>query len=287
QRRALIQSACDVLAMSATPIPRSLALTYFGDLELTVIDELPPGRTPVKTYLVSKERHQDAYGFVRERVSAGEQAFVVAPLIEDSDELQALSVQELTDDLRHLLPELKIEMLHGRMKSLDKTAVMERFRARESDVLVSTTVIEVGVDVPNASVMVIENAERFGLATLHQLRGRVGRGHAQSYCILVAGLASEETMQRLRIIEQSTDGFEIAEADLKLRGPGELRGTRQSGMPELTLGDLARDTELIEKTRELAKRILAASPQLDAPWAERLRAELRSRTRATSFREIV
>ncbi|KEF35436.1 ATP-dependent DNA helicase RecG [Deinococcus sp. RL] len=287
QRRKLLAGRPDVLVMSATPIPRSLALTAYGDLELSVIDELPPGRTPVETKLIQDTHRAQAYGFVMRQIREGRQAFVVTALIEENENLELLAATQLADDLRVMLPEARIDLLHGKMTAAEKEHVMDRFRAREFDVLVSTTVIEVGVDVPNASVMVIENAERFGLAQLHQLRGRVGRGSAQSYCILIAGEHSQKTRQRLKIIEGSTDGFVIAEADLKLRGPGELRGTRQSGIPDLRLGDLASDVEVIEQARALAKHILAHDPRLEHPRLGYLRSELQSRSQSVAFREVI
>ncbi|ASN80922.1 ATP-dependent DNA helicase RecG [Deinococcus ficus] len=287
QRRKLLQSRPDVLVMSATPIPRSLALTAYGDLELSIIDELPPGRTPIETKLIQDTHRTQAYGFVMRQIREGRQAFVVTSLIEESDTLELLAATQLADDLRVILPEARIDLLHGKMSAAEKDHVMERFRAREFDVLVSTTVIEVGVDVPNATVMVIENAERFGLAQLHQLRGRVGRGSAQSYCVLIAGEHTQKTRKRLKIIEGSTDGFVIAEADLKLRGPGELRGTRQSGIPDLRLADLANDAEIIERARELAKHILAHDPKLEHPRLQYLRSELQSRSQSVAFREVI
>ncbi|WP_034384195.1 ATP-dependent DNA helicase RecG [Deinococcus sp. YIM 77859] len=287
QRRRLLAGRPDVLVMSATPIPRSLALTAYGDLELSVIDELPPGRTPVETKLIGDTHRVQAYGFVMRQIREGRQAYVVTALIEENENLELLAATQLTDDLRRMLPEARIELLHGRMTAAEKDQVMDRFRAREFDILVSTTVIEVGVDVPNATVMVIENAERFGLAQLHQLRGRVGRGSAQSYCVLIAGEHSRKTRQRLKIIEGSTDGFVIAEADLKLRGPGELRGTRQSGLPDLRLGDLASDVEIIEQARALAKHILTHDPRLEHPRLQFLRQELQRRSQSVAFREVI
>lgn len=287
QRRKLLSSRPDVLVMSATPIPRSLALTAYGDLELSVIDELPPGRTPVETKLIQDTHRAQAYGFVMRQIREGRQAFVVTALIEENENLELLAATQLADDLKVILPEARTELLHGKMTAAEKEHVMDRFRAREFDVLVSTTVIEVGVDVPNATVMVIENAERFGLAQLHQLRGRVGRGSAQSYCVLIAGEHSRKTRQRLKIIEGSTDGFVIAEADLKLRGPGEIRGTRQSGIPDLRLGDLASDVEIIEQARALAKHILAHDPRLEHPRLGYLRSELQNRSQSVAFREVI
>ncbi|PNY82191.1 ATP-dependent DNA helicase RecG [Deinococcus koreensis] len=287
QRRKLLAGRPDVLVMSATPIPRSLALTAYGDLELSIIDELPPGRTPIETKLLQDTHRQQAYGFVMGRIRQGEQAFVVTALIEESDTLELLAATQLAADLKVILPEARIDLLHGKMSAAEKDHVMNRFRAREFDILVSTTVIEVGVDVPNASVMVIENAERFGLSQLHQLRGRVGRGTAKSYCVLIAGEHSQKTRKRLKIIEGSTDGFVIAEADLKLRGPGELRGTRQSGIPDLRLADLANDTEIIEQARELAKHILAHDPRLEHPRLQYLRSELQNRSQSVAYREVI
>ena len=291
QRRALLRDLPDVLVMSATPIPRSLALTAYGDLDLSVIDELPPGRTPIRTTLVGASKRTRVYREVWDEIRSGRQAFVVAPLIERSEAetmQEIVSATEMADDLRAMLPAAcRIDLLHGRMSGAEKEAVMRRFHAHETDLLVATTVVEVGVDVPNASVMVIENAERFGLAQLHQLRGRVGRGAAESRCILVAGDRSRATQKRLEVIAKHTDGFLIAEKDLELRGPGELRGTRQSGLPDLELGDLTRDGELIERSRALATRILDADPDLRAPWAARLRAELERRVRAVGLRQVV
>ena len=289
QRRKLLRSEPHVLVMSATPIPRSLALTYYGDLELTVIDELPPGRKPVTTRLFDAKRRREVYHLVTEEIRKGRQAFLVTPLIEESEALEEIvSTTSMFEDLQQLLPEdVRLEMLHGRMSGQEKDAIMERFRAHEFDLLVSTTVIEVGVDIPNATLMVIENAERFGLSQLHQLRGRVGRGEHESLCILVAGDRSRKTQKRLEVIVRSSDGFVIAEKDLELRGPGELRGTRQSGLPDLMLGDLVNDVDLIESARDLAKRMLEADPQLDAPWARRLKEELQRRTRAIGFRQVI
>ncbi len=291
QRRKLLGNSPDVLVMSATPIPRSLALTYYGDLELSIIDELPPGRQGVETRLVGDAKRRDVYRFAWGEIQKGRQVYLVTPLIEESEAevmSEIVSATQMFDDLRAIMPEgCRIALLHGKLTGQEKDEVMEAFRRREYDLLVSTTVIEVGVDIPNASVMIIENAERFGLSQLHQLRGRVGRGEHASFCILVAGDRSKKTQQRLGVIEKNTDGFVIAEKDLELRGPGELRGTRQSGMPDLVLGDLAQDTEIIERSRDLAKRMLEADPKLEALWAARLREELKRRSRAVAFREII
>ncbi len=288
QRRALLKSRPDVLVMSATPIPRSLALTAYGDLELSIIDEMPPGRTPIETKLLYDTHRQQAYGFAMAQIRAGSQVYVVTAMIEESETLLEIqAATQLFEDLKAILPEARIALLHGKMKPQDKDDTMRRFKAHEFDLLVSTTVIEVGVDVPNATVMVIENAERFGLAQLHQLRGRVGRGTAQSYCILVAGDTTQKTKKRLKVIEGSTDGFAIAEADLKLRGPGEIRGTRQSGVPDLKLGDLANDVDIIEETRELAKSILKADRALERPQNAFLKAELQARSSVVAVREVI
>ncbi|MDZ7705289.1 MAG: ATP-dependent DNA helicase RecG [Trueperaceae bacterium] len=291
QRRKLLQDLPDVLVMSATPIPRSLALTYYGDLELSIIDELPPGRQPIKTRLVNDSKRRDVYRFAWGEIQKGRQAYLVTPLIEESESetmADIVSTTQMYDDLRLIMPPAcRIEMLHGKMSGEEKDDIMNRFRARDFDLLVSTTVIEVGVDIPNASLMMIENAERFGLSQLHQLRGRVGRGEHESYCVLIAGDRSKKTQHRLEVIEKYTDGFVIAEKDLELRGPGEVRGTRQSGVPDLVLGDLSQDGELIEQSRELAKKMLGADPKLDAAWAARLKAELKRRSVSLGLREVI
>ncbi len=291
QRRKLLGNNPDVLVMSATPIPRSLALTYYGDLELSIIDELPPGRQAIETRLVNDAKRRDVYRFAWGEIQKGRQVYLVTPLIEESEAevmSEIVSATQMYDDLKAIMPEAcRIALLHGKMSGQEKDEVMEAFRRREYDLLVSTTVIEVGVDIPNASVMIIENAERFGLSQLHQLRGRVGRGEHASYCVLIAGDRSKKTQARLGVIEKNLDGFVIAEKDLELRGPGELRGTRQSGMPDLVLGDLTQDTEIIEQSRDLAKRMLEADPKLEATWAARLREELKRRSRAVAFREII
>jgi ATP-dependent DNA helicase RecG len=289
QRRRLLTGLPDVLVMSATPIPRSLALTYYGDLELSVIDELPPGRKPVTTRLVNDSKRRDVYRFAWGEIQKGRQVYLVTPLIEESEALDRIvSTTQMFEDLKKLLPrDVRIEMLHGKMSGAEKDEIMERFRRHQFDLLVSTTVIEVGVDIANASLMIIENAERFGLSQLHQLRGRVGRGRHESYCVLIAGDRSRKTQHRLEVIEKYSDGFVIAEKDLALRGPGELRGTRQSGLPDLTLGDLSQDGDIIENARNLSKQILENDPRLEASWAARLRAELKRRSKAIGFREVI
>ncbi|MFN4072164.1 MAG: ATP-dependent DNA helicase RecG [Thermus sp.] len=290
QRRALLKLAKlppDVLVMSATPIPRSLALTLYGDLEVSLLDEMPPGRKPVKTKVLPHRLRLQAYAFAREEVRKGHQVFVVAPAIEESEELDLKAATALYEELKALLPEVRMGLLHGRMPAREKDSVMEAFRKGEFHLLVSTTVVEVGVDIPKASLIIVENAERFGLAQLHQLRGRVGRGGLEGYAILIAGETSQKTLKRLKVLEESGDGFYIAEMDLKLRGPGELRGTRQSGYPELKLGDLSQDTEVIEQARALAKRILETDPDLSLPQHQALKEELRAQAERIGFREVI
>jgi len=255
-----------LLVMSATPIPRTLALILYGDLDVSIIDELPPGRKPVGTYAVDDTKRDRAYGFVRSHLDAGQQAYIVCPLVEENDTAELKSVEEFAKQLecRHLAG-YRVEMLHGRMKGKEKESIMRQFAAGEIHVLVSTTVIEVGVNVPNATVMVIENAERFGLSQLHQLRGRVGRGAEQSHCILFSEHKGGVTRDRLRVMCKTNDGFEISEADLRLRGPGDLFGTRQHGFPDLKIADLARDLEVLRAAQAEAKRLLEQDPELINP----------------------
>jgi ATP-dependent DNA helicase RecG len=252
----------DVLVMTATPIPRTLALTLYGDLDVSVIDELPPGRTPIVTRRVPDERAAEVWAFVRKLAKAGQQAYVVYPVIEEgsqSGEGELKAALSMFEKLRsRILPDLHVGLLHGRLPTEEKEAVMRRFLAGEIDVLVSTTVIEVGVDVPNATLMVIEHAERFGLSQLHQLRGRIGRGSAKSYCVLMTGKkVTEEAEQRLDTMVRTSDGFEIAEKDLELRGPGEFFGTRQAGMPSLRVANLIRDRKLLELAKQEAAALAA------------------------------
>ena len=251
------------LMMSATPIPRTLAMSYYADLDVTVLDELPPGRTPIKTRLVADNRREDVVGFVKKHVEEGRQAYWVCPLIEESEALQLQTAQDTYEQLSQDLPELRVGLVHGRLKADEKQAVMAAFAAGDIDVLVATTVIEVGVDVPNASLMVIEHAERFGLSQLHQLRGRVGRGPYESSCVLIyAGPLGEIARQRLKIIFENTDGFEIARQDLQIRGPGEFVGARQSGVPLLRYADLELDVDLVDMAREVAETMLTEHPAL-------------------------
>jgi ATP-dependent DNA helicase RecG len=255
-------SAPHQLMMSATPIPRTLSMSYFADLDVSVIDQLPPGRTPISTKLVSDGRRDEIVERVRLACSQGAQAYWVCPLIEESEVLQLQTALDTYEHLQETFPDLRVGLVHGRMKSAEKQAVMAEFSAGDIQLLVATTVIEVGVDVPNASLMVIEHAERMGLSQLHQLRGRVGRGAAKSACILIYQSPLSETARaRLKIIYESSDGFEIAQADLHLRGPGEFLGIRQSGTPMLKIADLERDVELLEKAQALADRLLTNYPE--------------------------
>ena len=256
-----------VLVMTATPIPRTLAMTLYGDLDVSVIDELPPGRKPVRTEHFYDTRHSDLYAFVEGQLKAGRQAYIVYPLIEESAKSDLKNLEDGFATICERFPGYGVSKVHGRMKPAEKDAEMMRFKSGETRIMVATTVIEVGVDVPNASVMVIENAERFGLSQLHQLRGRVGRGADQSYCILVTGFRlSDDTRHRIDIMVETCDGFEIAEADLKLRGPGDLEGTQQSGIAfDLKLANLARDGELIGKVRAVAQSVISADPLLQSP----------------------
>jgi ATP-dependent DNA helicase RecG len=245
-----------LLVMTATPIPRTLGLTVYGDLDSSVIDELPAGRQKIRTYIRSTETLPKVYEFIRSRLKEGRQAYVVYPRVEETDGGNVKAVVAEREHLEAELAPFRVGLLHGRLNPAEKERVAEQFRRNQVQVLLATSIIEVGVDVPNATVMVIDNAEQFGLAQLHQIRGRVGRGRHESYCILVANPKTPASRQRLRVLEQSTDGFAIAEADLKLRGPGELVGQEQSGMPSFRFADLAQDAVLIERARELAREIL-------------------------------
>ncbi|QQS45596.1 MAG: ATP-dependent DNA helicase RecG [Acidobacteriota bacterium] len=248
----------DVLVVTATPIPRSLAMTVYGDLEVSVIDELPPGRTPVSTHVRGEDRRDKIYQFIRDQIRKGHQAYVVLPIIEESEKLDLRNAREMYELLRtEIFPEFGVGLLHGKMKPAEKEQVMRDFSSNRLRILVATTVIEVGVDVPNASVMLIEHAERFGLSQLHQLRGRVGRGAARSYCILLAQFSkTKEAKERLEIMEESTDGFKIAEKDLEIRGPGEVMGTRQSGIPAFRIANIVRDQKILEMARHEADFML-------------------------------
>jgi ATP-dependent DNA helicase RecG len=269
----------DVLVVTATPIPRSLAMTVYGDLEVSVIDELPPGRTPVKTFVRGDDRREKIYEFIRQQLQSGRQAYIVYPIIEESEKLDLRNATEMYEHLsRDVFPEFQVGLLHGKMKPAEKEAVMKAFSANETQILVATTVIEVGVDVPNASIMLIEHAERFGLSQLHQLRGRVGRGAAESYCILLAQFSkTKEARERLKIMEETTDGFKIAEKDLEIRGPGEVMGTRQSGLPEFRLANLVRDQKILELAKGEANYLL--TERINAAETARLIQQVRSQPR--------
>lgn len=252
-----------VLVMTATPIPRTLAMTLYGDLDVSVIDELPPGRKPITTTHIFRSRADGMYSFIKKQLQEGRQAYVVYPLISESEKLDLKNLEDGYRQLCNIFCDYRLSKLHGKMKPKEKDEEMRRFASGETQLLVSTTVIEVGVDVPNASVMVIENAERFGLSQLHQLRGRVGRGASQSYCLLVTDYKlSEDTRKRMEIMTTSNDGFEIAEADLKLRGPGDMEGTQQSGIAfDLKIANLARDEQLLQFVREVARSVIEADPE--------------------------
>lgn len=281
QRAALKRSGVnpDMLLMTATPIPRTLALTIYGDLDVSAIDELPPGRKPITTRVFHEGERQKAYQAVKAQLDKGHQAYIVYPLVEESEKSDLKAATNMADELaRTAFQGYSLGLMHGRMKGDEKDAVMRRFKAGEHRLLVSTTVIEVGIDVPNATVMLIEHAERFGLAQLHQLRGRVGRGQAESFCFLLAQYTpADESHRRLRVMVETNDGFKIAEADLTFRGPGEFLGTRQSGMPDFRVANIVRDSRILEIAREEAEAWLAKDPDLTAPSSRRLRAILEDR----------
>jgi len=253
-----------VLVMTATPIPRTLAMTLYGDLDVSVIDELPPGRKPIQTVHRYDNKKAQLYDFLRKEIGQGRQVYVVYPLIEGSEKLDYKNLEEGFETFKEVFPEYKVCMVHGKMKAAEKEAEMQKFISGEAQILMATTVIEVGVNVPNASVMVIESAERFGLSQLHQLRGRVGRGAEQSYCVLVSSYKlSNETRKRLEIMVSSNNGFEIAEADLRLRGHGDLEGTRQSGEGiDLKIANLAADGQILQYARDIAQEVLNEDPDL-------------------------
>ena len=257
-----------VLVLSATPIPRTLSLVIYGDLDVSVIDELPPGRTPVQTFVVGEDKRQRMYGFVRKLVGEGRQAYIVCPAVEEGED-EGAGLKAATTYARSLqtevFPDLRVGLVHGKMKPREKDAVMTAFAGGELDVLVCTTVIEVGVDVPNAALMVVENADRFGLSQLHQLRGRVGRGKHQSYCVLVTSTRNPDSRARLKVLTKTTDGFQIAEEDLKLRGPGDFFGQRQHGLPQLRIADLAGDMRVLKEAQLAAQELLERDPGLKRP----------------------
>jgi len=261
----------DVLVMTATPIPRTLTMTIYGDLEVSTIDEMPRGRGEIITHLLSTDKLGEAITFLRQELTAGRQAYIIYPLIDESEKLDAKAAAKEFEQWQERLGPFRCELLHGRVVSPDKQAIMQRFRGGETHALISTTVIEVGVDIPNATVMFVENAERFGLSQLHQLRGRIGRGPHTSHCWLISSDKTPETMMKLAVLEKTTNGFEIAEADWELRGPGDLLGTAQSGLPELKLGDLRRDAALMRKARRATLELLENDPGLDRPENQRFR----------------
>jgi ATP-dependent DNA helicase RecG len=279
QREALTTrgNAPHILVMSATPIPRTLAIIVYGDLDISILDELPARRLPIKNCVVDTSFRPKAYAFIQRQVEQGRQAYIICPMVEESEGLDAENVQDYTKMLQNTLPpSIQVQMLHGKMKAAEKNRIMEAFAAGEIQVLVSTTVVEVGVNVPNATVMMVENAERFGLAQLHQLRGRVGRGEHQSYCIFMQGNAVEETAKRLEILGKSNDGFYIAEEDLKLRGPGDLFGIRQSGLMEFHIGDIYNDADILKIASAAAGEILSLDESLALPQNQAIRARLSS-----------
>ena len=265
-----------VLVMSATPIPRTLAIILYGDLDISIIDELPAKRLPIKNCVVGTSYRPKAYSFIEKQVQMGRQAYVICPMVEESEGLEAENVTDYARKLQEILPgEIKVEILHGKMKPKEKNRIMEAFASGEIQVLVSTTGVEVGVNVPNATVMMVENAERFGLAQLHQLRGRVGRGEHQSYCIFIQGNNEENTSKRLKILNESNDGFYIAGEDLKLRGPGDLFGIRQSGLMEFKIGDIYNDAGILKNASEAAGEILALDFDLILPQHKALKEHLK------------
>ncbi|MCE5200220.1 MAG: ATP-dependent DNA helicase RecG [Armatimonadota bacterium] len=277
QRAALMDKGLtpDILVMTATPIPRTLTLTIYGDLDVSIIDELPPGRKPIRTHWKQVGERKKVYKALRTLIDQGRQAYVVCPLIEESEKLQVRAASELAEFLQaEMFPDLKIGLLHGQMKTDEKDAIMKSFRAGEIHILVSTTVIEVGVDVANATCMVIEDADRFGLAQLHQLRGRVGRGDEQSFCVMICEGNSQDSIKRMQVMSSTNDGFAIAEEDLKLRGPGEFYGTRQSGVPGFKIADIFNDIPILELAREEAFALVEKDPNLKAPAFKALRSDL-------------
>lgn len=253
----------DVLVMTATPIPRTLALILYGDLDISIIDELPPGRQKIDTFACLKDMEERVNNFVKEQIDAGRQAYIVCPLVEECEEINSASVLELAEKYKNeIFKDYKVEYIHGKLRPKEKDSIMEKFKKGDIDILIATTVIEVGVDVPNANIMIIENSERFGLATLHQLRGRVGRGNYKSYCILKYQGQSENMKQRMKIMTQTNDGFVIAEKDLSIRGSGEFFGTKQHGLPEFKIANLFEDIEMLKSIQSLSIKILEDDPNL-------------------------
>jgi len=280
QRKRLLDKGLnpDCLIMTATPIPRTLALTLYGDLDISTLYELPPGRGKVTTYWISEEKREEVYNFIKEQIRQGRQAFIVYPIIEESEALEVKSATQMYEELKEkVFKEFRIGLLHGRLSSEEKNRIMEDFKEGEIDILISTLVIEVGIDVPNVTVILVENAERFGLAQLHQLRGRIGRGKYPSYCLLLSSAKTEEARQRLTALVKTQDGFKIAEEDLKIRGPGEFFGERQHGFPEIRIGDILKDIEILEISRKEAFNLLRTDPHLESPKHKILLEILRER----------
>jgi len=269
------KSSPHFLVMTATPIPRTLAMTVYGDLDVSIIDEMPKGRTPIQTRVITESKRVQAIKFMVEQIEKGRQAYVVYPLVEESEKIDLKNATDEYEKLKAQFPKVRFGLLHGKMKPLEKDAVMEQFRQHEIDILISTTVIEVGVDVPNANLMMIEHAERFGLSQLHQLRGRVGRGEHKSFCVMIMGYAvNEETRDRVSFMEKTTDGFKIAEYDLEIRGPGEFMGAKQSGLPGFKMANLVRDFEILKQARDAAFELLAQDPKLSKIENKLIREEL-------------
>ncbi|AZZ37102.1 ATP-dependent DNA helicase RecG [Bdellovibrio sp. qaytius] len=263
------------LVMTATPIPRTLAMTVYGDLDVSIIDEMPAGRSPIQTRVVTESKRNNAMDFMAEQIGKGRQCYVVYPLVEESEKIDLKNATEEFEKLKHQYPKIRFGLLHGKMKPVEKDEIMTQFRKHEIDVLVSTTVIEVGVDVANANLMIIEHAERFGLSQLHQLRGRVGRGEYKSFCVMIMGYAvSEETRDRVTFMEKTNDGFKIAEYDLEIRGPGEFMGAKQSGLPGFKIANLVRDFDLLKKARDAAFELLEKDPKLKLMENKLIREEL-------------
>lgn len=275
----------DVLVMTATPIPRTLTMTVYGDLDVSILDELPKGRGKIITGVRDRSKLPDAVKFLREHLEKGRQAYIVYPLIDESEKLEAKAAAAEFEKWTEFLKPMKCELLHGRIPPEEKDAIMERFRLGQTKALIATTVIEVGIDVPNANIMLIENAERFGLAQLHQLRGRIGRGEHKSYCVLLTDAAEPGAMEKLRVMEETSNGFDIAEADLRLRGPGDILGTQQSGLPPLRLGDILRDGDLMRQARGAAFVVFERDPQLEHPEHLHLR-KLLAQTRKQMLAQV-
>ena len=265
----------DTLVMTATPIPRTLALILYADLDISIIDELPPNRQKIDTFAVTKRLEERVNNFVKKQIDEGRQAYIVCPLVEENEEINAQSVLELAERYKNeVFADYKVEYLHGKMKPKEKDEIMEKFKKGEIDILISTTVIEVGVNVPNASIMIIENAERFGLAQLHQLRGRVGRGEYKSYCILKYQGNSDIIRQRMSIMQETNDGFKISEKDLELRGSGEFFGTKQHGLPEFKIANIFQDMPMLKNIQSIASNILQEDPELEQEKNKRLKHEV-------------